>query len=112
MSPANVYRFFDSKKAIHEGVARVMMGGVEEAAHLRIVQAAAEIGAKFREHAPRPVRPVDDQRARLGRAEQIAQQVALAALRPLPIQPTDEQPFGGWPPTSTLSRRESAGAHG
>src|SRR6266567_8701080 len=32
MSPANVYRFFDSKKAIHEGVARTMMGGVEEAA--------------------------------------------------------------------------------
>ena len=32
MSPANVYRFFDSKKAIHEGVARAMMGGVEEAA--------------------------------------------------------------------------------
>ena len=32
MSPANVYRFFDSKKAIHEGVARSMMGGVEEAA--------------------------------------------------------------------------------
>src|SRR4051794_7201261 len=32
MSPANVYRFFDSKKAIHEGVARVMMGEVEEAA--------------------------------------------------------------------------------
>ena len=32
MSPANVYRFFDSKKAIHEGVARVMMGGVEVAA--------------------------------------------------------------------------------
>src|SRR5476651_275176 len=29
MSPANVYRFFDSKKAIHEGVARTMMGGVE-----------------------------------------------------------------------------------
>ena len=29
MSPANVYRFFDSKKAIHEGVARRMMGGVE-----------------------------------------------------------------------------------
>jgi AcrR family transcriptional regulator len=33
MSPANVYRFFDSKKAIHEGVARTLMGGVEEAAH-------------------------------------------------------------------------------
>ena len=24
MSPANVYRFFDSKKAIHEGVARAV----------------------------------------------------------------------------------------
>ena len=33
MSPANVYRFFDSKKAIHEGVARGLMGGVEDAAH-------------------------------------------------------------------------------
>src|ERR1700710_1300535 len=32
MSPANVYRFFDSKKSIHEGVARTLMGGVEEAA--------------------------------------------------------------------------------
>jgi AcrR family transcriptional regulator len=32
MSPANVYRFFDSKKAIHEGVARILMGEVEEAA--------------------------------------------------------------------------------
>jgi AcrR family transcriptional regulator len=32
MSPANVYRYFDSKKAIHEGVARTLMGGVEEAA--------------------------------------------------------------------------------
>ena len=32
MSPANVYRFFDSKKAIHEGVARTMMGGVEQVA--------------------------------------------------------------------------------
>ena len=29
MSPANVYRFFDSKKAIHEGVARALMGEVE-----------------------------------------------------------------------------------
>src|SRR5436190_12844950 len=34
MSPANVYRFFDSKKAIHEGVARTLMGGVEEAAQV------------------------------------------------------------------------------
>jgi AcrR family transcriptional regulator len=30
MSPANVYRFFDSKKAIHEGVARALMGEVED----------------------------------------------------------------------------------
>ena len=29
MSPANVYRFFESKKAIHEGVARALMGEVE-----------------------------------------------------------------------------------
>src|ERR1700758_3036531 len=33
MSPANVYRFFDSKKAIHEGVARGLMGEVEAAAN-------------------------------------------------------------------------------
>jgi AcrR family transcriptional regulator len=33
MSPANVYRFFDSKKEIHEGVARGLMSGVEDAAH-------------------------------------------------------------------------------
>jgi len=32
MSPANVYRFFDSKKSIHEGVARRLMGEVEQAA--------------------------------------------------------------------------------
>jgi AcrR family transcriptional regulator len=32
MSPANVYRFFDSKKAIHEGVARRLMAEVEAAA--------------------------------------------------------------------------------
>jgi AcrR family transcriptional regulator len=31
MSPANVYRFFDSKKAIHEGVCRRLMGEVENA---------------------------------------------------------------------------------
>jgi AcrR family transcriptional regulator len=34
MSPANVYRFFDSKKAINEGVARTLMGGVESAAQV------------------------------------------------------------------------------
>jgi len=32
MSPANVYRFFDSKRAIHEAVARRLMGEVEQAA--------------------------------------------------------------------------------
>ncbi|MDQ8730829.1 TetR/AcrR family transcriptional regulator [Bradyrhizobium sp. LHD-71] len=32
MSPANVYRFFDSKAAIHEGVATRLMGEVEAAA--------------------------------------------------------------------------------
>ncbi|MEH2512312.1 AcrR family transcriptional regulator [Nitrobacteraceae bacterium AZCC 1564] len=32
MSPANIYRFFDSKKAIHEGVARRLMNEVETAA--------------------------------------------------------------------------------
>ncbi|HEX7882904.1 MAG TPA: TetR/AcrR family transcriptional regulator [Afipia sp.] len=29
MSPANIYRFFDSKKAIHEGVARRLMAEIE-----------------------------------------------------------------------------------
>ena len=32
MSPANIYRFFDSKKAIHESAARFLMGEVETAA--------------------------------------------------------------------------------
>jgi AcrR family transcriptional regulator len=32
MSPANVYRFFDSKKSIHEAVTRVLMGEVEDTA--------------------------------------------------------------------------------
>src|SRR5690348_12130957 len=32
MSPANVYRFFDSKKAIVEGVARGLMGEVDDEA--------------------------------------------------------------------------------
>src|SRR5579871_2959727 len=32
MSPANVYRFFESKKAIHESVARGLMSEVEQAA--------------------------------------------------------------------------------
>ena len=38
MSPANVYRFFDSKKSIHEGVARGLMGEVEMAAQTIALQ--------------------------------------------------------------------------
>jgi AcrR family transcriptional regulator len=41
MSPANVYRFFDSKKAIHEGVARVLMGEVEDAANAIVARQGA-----------------------------------------------------------------------
>ena len=38
MSPANVYRFFDSKKSIHEGVARTLMGEVETEARLIVAR--------------------------------------------------------------------------
>jgi AcrR family transcriptional regulator len=48
MSPANVYRFFDSKKAIHEGVARVLMGEVEIEAR-RIAQASGPTPERLRE---------------------------------------------------------------
>ncbi|HET7886024.1 MAG TPA: TetR family transcriptional regulator [Bradyrhizobium sp.] len=48
MSPANVYRFFDSKKAIHEGVARILMGEVEQAAHA-IVARPGPATARLRE---------------------------------------------------------------
>src|SRR3954467_3817087 len=48
MSPANVYRFFDSKKAIHEGVACVMMGEGEVEAR-RIVAEPGPAKARFRE---------------------------------------------------------------
>src|SRR5258708_11024095 len=48
MSPANVYRFFDSKKAIHEGVARTLMGGVEDAAQV-IATRRGPAAARFRE---------------------------------------------------------------
>ncbi len=34
MSPANVYRFFDSKKSITAGVARRLMGEVEQASQV------------------------------------------------------------------------------
>src|SRR3982074_856211 len=48
MSPANVYRFFDSKKAIHEGVARGLMGGVEDAAEA-IATRPGSAGSPLRE---------------------------------------------------------------
>jgi AcrR family transcriptional regulator len=48
MSPANVYRFFDSKKAIHEGVARRMMGGVEIEAE-RITNTPGPAAPRLRE---------------------------------------------------------------
>jgi AcrR family transcriptional regulator len=48
MSPANVYRFFDTKKAIHEGVARGLMGGVEEEAQ-KIAAAPGPAAVRLRE---------------------------------------------------------------
>ncbi len=48
MSPANVYRFFDSKKAIHEGVARTLMGEVETEAR-RIADAPGPAPVRLRE---------------------------------------------------------------
>ena len=48
MSPANVYRFFDSKKSIHEGVCRVLMGEVEEAGQA-IMATPGPAAARMRE---------------------------------------------------------------
>ncbi len=48
MSPANVYRFFDSKKSIHEGVARTLMGEVEVEAR-RIVARPGPAKPRLRE---------------------------------------------------------------
>jgi len=48
MSPANVYRFFESKKAIHQAVARGLMGEVELEAQ-RIVAAPGPVLERFRE---------------------------------------------------------------
>jgi AcrR family transcriptional regulator len=49
MSPANVYRFFDSKKAIHEGVARGLMGGVEDAAQTIATERGSTAAFRLRE---------------------------------------------------------------
>ncbi|MBK3665249.1 TetR family transcriptional regulator [Bradyrhizobium diazoefficiens] len=48
MSPANVYRFFESKKAIHQSVARALMGEVELEAQ-RIVARPGPVRERFRE---------------------------------------------------------------
>jgi AcrR family transcriptional regulator len=48
MSPANVYRFFDSKKAIHEGVCRGLMGEVEAEAQ-RIAAMPGPAAVRLRE---------------------------------------------------------------
>ena len=48
MSPANVYRFFDSKKSGHEGVARTLMGGVEVEAQ-RIARSEGPAAARMRQ---------------------------------------------------------------
>jgi len=48
MSPANVYRFFDSKKSIHEGVCRRLMGEVENAS-ADIVAKPGPASARLRE---------------------------------------------------------------
>jgi AcrR family transcriptional regulator len=48
MSPANVYRFFESKKAIHEGVARTLMGEVELEAQ-RVARAEGPATSRLRE---------------------------------------------------------------
>lgn len=48
MSPANVYRFFDSKKAIHEGVCRTLMGEVETEAQ-KIARSEGPAAVRLRE---------------------------------------------------------------
>jgi AcrR family transcriptional regulator len=48
VSPANVYRFFESKKAIHEGVARTLMGEVETEAR-RIARTPGPATVRLRE---------------------------------------------------------------
>ncbi|ULK96029.1 TetR/AcrR family transcriptional regulator [Bradyrhizobium sp. I71] len=48
MSPANVYRFFESKKAIHQAVARSLMGEVELEAR-RIVAQPGPVRERFRD---------------------------------------------------------------
>ena len=48
MSPANVYRFFDSKKSINAGVARRLMGEVEQASRTIAAKQGKRNGAVAR----------------------------------------------------------------
>ncbi len=48
MSPANVYRFFDSKKSINAGVAKRLMGEVEQASR-RIASGKAGAAERLRQ---------------------------------------------------------------
>ena len=48
MSPANIYRFFDSKKSINAGVARRLMGQVEEVSK-SIASSQGNAAARLRE---------------------------------------------------------------
>src|SRR5215510_7715898 len=49
MSPANVYRFFDSKKSINAGVARRLMGQVEGASQVIAAKRGGDAAARLRE---------------------------------------------------------------
>jgi AcrR family transcriptional regulator len=49
MSPANVYRFFDSKKSINAGVARRLMGEVEQASQAIAARRGGAAGERLRE---------------------------------------------------------------
>ena len=49
MSPANVYRFFDSKKAIHEGVARGLMAGSRGSRRMAIATRRGSAASRLRE---------------------------------------------------------------
>jgi len=49
MSPANVYRFFDSKKSINAGVARRLMGEVEQASQAIAARPGGAAGERLRE---------------------------------------------------------------
>jgi len=59
--------------------------------HGRIVEMAGIVGAEFRDHAPRALRPVVDQLARRRRGEQEAQQIPVVPA----IEPAGEQ-FRRW----------------